>query len=132
MIVKFENIYISVHHEKYVLINLLRMYWYCNFYPLKIWFGAFSICLFRNVHHEEECKFFEIFFFFLINIAFFTLYFFYARVWKLDFFKINETAKCVFYGGWKFRSLLPEIKREILEIQFYTNNYSRGEKIHVM
>lgn len=96
MIVKFENIYISVHHEKYVLINLLRMYW-LQFLSIEnlVWsvlYMPLSKCSSRRRMQILR----NFFFFFLINIAFFTLYFFiFARVWKLDFFKINETAKCI-------------------------------------
>lgn len=105
--VKFDNIYVFLF-EKSVLINLLITSKYRlheNFYPLEnIWSVFYS---FRNIHREEECGFFEI------------SNFFYAR--KLDFLRLM-----------KLRNDIAWWLKISIKIQFYTNNYSRGEKIHVM
>lgn len=106
--VKFDNIYVFLF-EKSVLINLLITSKYRvheNFYPLEnIWSVFYSSFEMFIVKKNVDSSKFPIFF--------------YAR--KLDFLRLM-----------KLRNDIAWWLKISIKIQFYTNNYSRGEKIHVM
>lgn len=125
------KIFIFHPFEKSVLINLLitKVLRAREFLSIEKRLERF-LWLFRNIHYEEECKFFEILnFFFYKQVHHIVFCVFYMHMYESWIF-LRWNCEMIFCGGWKFQSLLRqmEIKREILKIHLYKQLFSRRRK----
>lgn len=125
------KIFIFHPFEKSVLINLLitKVLHARGFLSIEKRLERF-LWLFRNIHYEEECKFFEILnFFFNKQVHHIVFCVFYMHMYESWIF-LRWNCEMIFCGGWKFQSLLRqmEIKREILKIHLYKQLFSRRRK----